>query len=53
MVSRQKWVEKGEKHMREIKRYKLAVAQMSHRYEMCSMENTVNKYVISSYGDRW
>lgn len=42
------------KYLREIKRYKLAVAQsMNHKYEMCSVENTVNKYVISSYGDRW
>lgn len=51
MVSRGKWVDEGEKYLREIKRYKLAVAQsMSHKYEMCSVEN---KYVISSSGDRW
>ena len=43
--------EKGggvEKQVREIKRYKLSVTkQMSHGYEMYSVGNIVNNYVIS------
>ena len=39
--------------MRKIKRYKFSVIkQMSHGYEMYSMGNIVNNYVISLYGDR-
>ena len=26
---------------------------MNHRYEMYSVRNTVNNYVISLYGERW
>ena len=39
--------------MREIKRYKLSVAKLvSQGYEIYSMGNAVNNYVMSLYGDR-
>ena len=41
------------KQVREMKRYKLLVTKsMSHRYEMCSVGNTVRNNGISLYGDR-
>ena len=44
----------GEKQAREIKRYKLPVAeQVSHWQEMYIVGNTINKYTISLYGNRW
>ena len=42
----------GKKQMREIERYKFLVTkQMCHGYEIYSMGNIVNNYVIPMYGD--
>ena len=53
-----KWLPEGrwrggrKKQMREMKQNKLPVAKwMSHRYEMYSMGNIFNNYIISLYGN--
>ena len=39
--------------MREIKRYKLPLAKyMNHRYEMYSVGNIVNNFIIVLYSNR-
>ena len=40
--------------MKGIKRYKLPVIRLiSHRDEKYSLENIINKIVITLYGKRW